>query len=72
MCPGRQPRWRPEVGMALVSSRQEGGLLAGVVWVRDAVGDEREERGLRAKAGSCDLILSRNEKALGVMRRELA
>ena len=29
--------------MALASSRQEGGLLAGVVWVRDAVGDEREE-----------------------------
>lgn len=30
----------------------------------------REEWGLRAKAGSCDLILSRNEKALGVMRRD--
>ena len=43
MCPGRQPRCRPEVGMALASSRQEGGLLAGVVWVRDAVGDERED-----------------------------
>ena len=57
--------------MALASSRQEGGLLAGVVWVRDAVGDERGG-GLRAKAGSCDLILSRNEKALGVMSRELA
>ena len=58
--------------MALASSRQEGGLLAGVVWVRDAVGGEREEWGLREKAGSCNLILSRNEKALGVMRRELA
>ena len=58
--------------MALASSRQEGGLLAGVVWVRDAAGDEREEWGLKAKAGSCDLILSRNEKALGVMSRELA
>lgn len=56
----------------MASSRQEGGLLAGVVWVRDAVGGEREEWGLRAKAGSCNLILSRNEKALGVMRRELA
>jgi len=43
MRPGRQPRCRPEVGMALSSSRQEGGLLAGVGWVRDAVGDEREE-----------------------------
>ena len=72
MRPGRQPRCRPEVGMALASSRQEGGLLAGVVWVRDTVGDEREEWGLRFKAGSCDLILSRNEKALGVMSRELA
>ena len=71
MRPGRQPRCRPEVGMALASSRQEGGLLAGVVWVRDAVGDERGG-GLRAKAGSCDLILSRHEKALGVMSRELA
>ena len=56
----------------MASSRQEGGLLAGVVWVRDAVGGEREEWGLREKAGSCNLILSRNEKALGVMRRELA
>ena len=54
MSPGRQSRWRPEVGTALASSRQEGGLLAGVVWVRDAVGDERGG-GLRAKAGSCDL-----------------
>ena len=43
MRPGRQPRCRPEVAMALESSRQEGGLLAGVGWVWDAVGDEREE-----------------------------
>ena len=40
--------------------------------MRDAAGDEREEWGLKAKAGSCDLILRRNEKALGVMSRELA
>ena len=71
MRPGRQPRCRPEVGLALASSRQEGGLLAGVGWMRDAVGDEGGG-GLRAKAGSCDLILSRNEKALGVRSRELA
>ena len=42
--------------MALASSRQEGGLLAGVVWVRDAVGDEREEGAWEPRQGVATLF----------------